>query len=118
MAWTELPEIVIAEFTVEFNESDGDELHQTPYLQFYVGDALTPPSCSGISTFDNAIGTTFALARGKIWPTPESQATFDGENLVFTKVRMEFTVAPNHYDMVHIATSITITPDGQLIVVE
>jgi hypothetical protein len=115
MAWPEFPPVVIEEFAVEFDKSNGDKLHQTPYLQFYVGDALTPPSCAGISTFDDAIGTTFALARGKIWPTPESHAGFDGTFLTFTNVRMEFTVG-KHTDMVHAATSITIGPEGEIVV--
>lgn len=121
MAWTDLPEVVIGEFAAEFNESNGDELHQTPYIQFYVGNILTPPSRAGVSTFDDAIGTTFTLARGKIWPTPESCVAANGMTLTFTNVRMEFTVPltprnPTLEDMVHIADSITITPTGQIVV--
>ncbi|HSW91292.1 MAG TPA: hypothetical protein VLG09_01430 [Candidatus Saccharimonadales bacterium] len=115
MPWIDLPVFVIEEFVKEFNQSNGDRLYATPYVQYYIGDANTPPSCAGISTFDDTIRATFSLARGKIWPTPESHAGFDGTFLTFTDVRMEFTVG-KHTDMVHAATSITIGPEGEIVV--
>lgn len=117
-SWTNFDPHYIGEFVEEFTESNGGDPLLYPYVQFYAGDMNTPSSMTGVVTFDAKIKATFRLARGKIKPTKQSEATYINGQAVFTWVRLEFTVSETDQVLYQDVRSVTITPSGEIVVVE
>jgi hypothetical protein len=114
--WRQLPSGVIEAFVRIFDSSGGWELNP-PYIQFYATPWPRDTQCVvGLAGYD--IGT-FTLARGKIRPSETSSATLgDDGSVTFTYVNLEFTADEHHRDLPLAVASITITPTGELVVIE